>query len=183
MSNSLQLLVSIYTGPFKRTKTCDIKSDATESVESVKQKIQAKEGIPAERQRLMFGSKTMENGKTMADYDIKCESEHDTVNLHLVLTGLGGGLVNDNTDSELVQVLIKSLSGTTLTLDVHSHDSIQSVKQKIQAKAGIPYQFQRLIYGGTQLDNLRTLSYYHIDQDDMLYMLLDVRGGSGQFLF
>lgn len=79
-----------------------------------------------------------------------------------------------------IQLFVKTLAGKTITLDVETTDSIETVKRKIQDKDGVPHDQQRLVVAGKNLQDGSVLDNYNVQSGSIIHLTLNLRGGDSE---
>lgn len=144
----MQIFVEMMT---EVEKTITLQVEPTTSIEKAKSKIQDKEGIPPEQQRLFYGGKELEHCHTLKDYNIESLST-----LHLGVTRT---------------IYVMAPTGKKTTLDVLPSDSIEKVKKKIYDNEKIPPDEQHLTFDGKEMENGRTLNDYNIEKESTIHLI------------
>ncbi|CAM9319374.1 unnamed protein product [Pylaiella littoralis] len=141
--------------------------DSTDTIAEVEFVLQRKRGIILHRERLFFGDERLVMKRKLSSYDIQKGST-----LHLAYP-----------ENDAYPIFVKTLTGQTYPLDVHSSDTTDDVKEKIQDTQGIPPDQQRLIFHGEQMEDDRTLFDNEVEEKSTCHLVLRLRGGgpSGHF--
>ena len=135
-------------------KTITLEVDNSDTVESAKCKIEDKDGLPVNRQCLVYGGREMQNDKRLGEYHVRRAS---TLHLYMCLSCTGA-----------MQVHVKTPSGKTISIEVWREDTIETVKRAIQAQIGVPVDQQRLSLCGRQLNKDDRLQRYGIGEGSEL---------------
>jgi len=155
----LVLIVCRINVKIQKDKTITLDVKPSDTLDSVKAKIQEKEGIPLDRYRLFLDGRKLEDDHTLQDYDID-----ERKSLELIPLFLGG------------QIVVRTFSEKTIEVDVKPNDTIHTVKTKIQEKEGYSLDQQSLFLIRTcqKMEDSDLLRDYYID-DNSLY--LPIGGG------
>jgi ubiquitin C len=121
--------------------------ELSDTIKSIKEKIEEKEGIPQNLQKLFYNGRPLVDSKiTLANYYIQNLS---TIHLEIITT-------------KQKIIFIKALDGKIITIDIRPSDTIFNIKEKIYEKGGIPPNEQDLFFNRIQLEDAKTLSDYNI---------------------
>ena len=145
----MQIFIKTLTGKIITLDVCP-----GDTIRNVKVKIQDKEDIPLDNQKIYFAKKALEDNRTLDDYNIQKEST-----LFLIF-------------SHTMRIFLKMIKGKSFCLTVSPGDKIQNIKSEIQGKEGIPSDQQRLFFAGQLLKDNKTLNDYNIQEESTLHLIL-----------
>ena len=145
----------------------------SDSILSVKQKIEAKSGVPAAAQKLVFSGVILgDETQTVATCGLP-----DGASITAVLSAAPAPPAPAPLDVPLdvphalpappakKRITVTDIGGKVSALEVEDGDSILSVKEKLAEKGGVATDAMRLVFGGKELANDRTVGDYNIQTD------------------
>ena len=155
--NSNNGIIIFIKRPSGKLITLDV--NQSESISSIKCKIENIENLSVYNQKLKYKNKELNDNKSLNDYDIKQEEVLECI------------FKNENG----FQLFFKALDRNTYIVFIGPDDTIENLKELIYEKIdAIP---MRLVFGEKQLEDKRTIRDYNIQKEGTVHILGRLKGG------
>ncbi|WP_205663563.1 ubiquitin-like protein [Amnibacterium flavum] len=148
--------MTIYVDPPSGSRLA-LDAEPSDSIENIRAKIQDDIGVVPEEQVLSFQGRTLEDGRTLSDYNI----QRNSVLQREFVSGSG-----------VMPLYVQIPSGAILTLSVAASDSVETVRALIQSQIGVPGEAQTLNFAGGTLENGFALADYNVQAGDTVVLTL-----------
>ena len=160
----IQIFVKMQTD---RDRTITLEVEPSDIIERVKEKIEDKEGIPPDQQRLFYRNMRLISHRTLLDYGINKETT-----LYLVII----------IKNRAFPLTVKTLTDEIIRLYIEPEYTIEVLKAMICQMKEIPIDQQRLIFKGKQVENGKMVKEYNIEQDSLMHLIPRLLGGMQIFV-
>lgn len=79
--------------------------------------------------------------------------------------------------NEEIKIYFRNIKGKNKILEVHTFETVSSVKSKIEETEGLPADDQQLYYAGERLENTRRLADYDIQKEAVIILARRLSAG------
>ncbi|WP_299073862.1 Ig-like domain-containing protein [uncultured Paraglaciecola sp.] len=150
-SFSIQAMQIFVETPTGNTITLDV--EPADTIDNIRQKIQDKEGIPADQQILLFGGKELEDGRTLSDYNVSNKSTITLIlaprpNVAPIISGSPLTSVLEGASYSFTPTVFDADAGDTTTFSITNKPSWASFSTATGALTGTPSKTDAGEYSG-----------------------------------
>ncbi|KAL5705380.1 hypothetical protein ACHQM5_023689 [Ranunculus cassubicifolius] len=154
LDSGSRIQIHVKISQLKKNITLDV--DVRDTILSVKERIQNKEGMTVSNQDLVYMGEELDDGHTVASYNITAGST-----IYALVREGDGMKIN----------VRKEEDGSVLALKVKGWYTVENVKNMIESMVGIPIEAQRLCVDQVKLENDKTLADLNICEGQTLNLI------------
>ena len=161
-------------------KIIKLKYDENCFIEDIKKMIEKIYSVNVKNQILMYNEIELSNTRMISYYKIEPESVL-RLGFNLDDDNVKNGNQNGASDKEeLIKILVKTLAGRTVMLEMRSNATVEELKQKIFESQNVKVEQQSIVFAGKQIKNSSSLSACGIKDESSVMLVLNVTGGKNK---